>query len=810
MKRAFQFIPLCGLLLAGAASGEQITKPHTFGAGTPASAEQVNADFDTLYSQANKVGAAVTVDGSNVGIGTATPAVRLDVAAPPPVDVYSDWFDHYEPGHCKTHCNDTCDGNDTNEFTCEPGMRLQCEDLSSTDGDVWEYRQVECGKSRAAAFSGDVSMTGGKLSVEALALPGEDIPAGAVLTTDQHGNAYWAPLPVPSYAERAGEADNAFTINGQTNTDFAASAHTHPGGEITSPVANAVNAANAASATNADNATNATNAGNADTVDNLHAGNASGNVPVSNGTLNNNLNADLLDGRQAWDFAASGANEDITSLSGLRALAAIVVNPYTAGAGRTGQIRMQELTAYGTDFVGLRAPDNIASSWIMTLPEADGAASQVLTTDGVGHLGWANLNNGTQTQSVTGTDPNGVIRGTNSATPALGYLGGVYGVYGEATGTGTAIFGKNTDTSGALGYGVKGQSGNTTGILGTNSSSCRQVSYECDCDWDTSSQEEVCFTCTDTVCDVPGAGVYGQATTPDYAGQFDGNVKVHGGLSVQPTSFVEPGLVVQGSVGQIASLQMWKNSDGATVASVSRTGMFSGMFSGDGSWLTDVTASHLDINCAEGQILKKVSGSWQCSAPCEVGDMVSCYSGPQGTLNVGSCVAGTRTCDATGWGPCVGMVLPTEEVCHNNKSLVQDNNCNGLMDDVFNSPGCYTMYRDADGDGYGVSTPVCTCFFATGYADSSGDCNDSNPDVHPGSLDWFTEPIPGRGSADWDYNCDGTVTQDAPSLGIEDYYSGWQQAPVPACGETAVYLSVHCPLDGNCWTSIFDATQSCH
>lgn len=38
---------------------------------------------------------------------------------------------------------------------------------------------------------------------------------------------------------------------------------------------------------------------NADTVDGYHAGNASGNVPVSNGTVNTNLNADMVDGRHA-------------------------------------------------------------------------------------------------------------------------------------------------------------------------------------------------------------------------------------------------------------------------------------------------------------------------------------------------------------------------------------------------------------------------------------------------------------------------------------------------------------------------------
>ena len=45
----------------------------------------------------------------------------------------------------------------------------------------------------------------------------------------------------------------------------------------------------------------------ADLLDSYSAGNASGNIPVSNGTVNTNLNADLLDGYTAADFAlASG------------------------------------------------------------------------------------------------------------------------------------------------------------------------------------------------------------------------------------------------------------------------------------------------------------------------------------------------------------------------------------------------------------------------------------------------------------------------------------------------------------------------
>ena len=54
----------------------------------------------------------------------------------------------------------------------------------------------------------------------------------------------------------------------------------------------------------------------------------------------------------------------------------------------------------------------------------------------------------------------------------------------------------------------------------------------------------------------------------------------------------------------------------------------------------------------------------------------ACYSGPPGTLNVGVCVAGVSTCAGGQWGPCVGEVLPTPEVCNG-----LDDDCNGTDDD---------------------------------------------------------------------------------------------------------------------------------
>src|SRR5262245_7420768 len=44
---------------------------------------------------------------------------------------------------------------------------------------------------------------------------------------------------------------------------------------------------------------------------------------------------------------------------------------------------------------------------------------------------------------------------------------------------------------------------------------------------------------------------------------------------------------------------------------------------------------------------------------CEPNLARPCYTGPQGTQNVGLCIAGEETCspDGSGFGPCVGQVI---------------------------------------------------------------------------------------------------------------------------------------------------------
>jgi len=76
------------------------------------------------------------------------------------------------------------------------------------------------------------------------------------------------------------------------------------------------------------------------------------------------------------------------------------------------------------------------------------------------------------------------------------------------------------------------------------------------------------------------------------------------------------------------------------------------------------------------------------SCLCKPGSTQACYTGPAGTAGVGACKAGQQTCDASGlaWGPCLGQVVPSEELCANGV----DEDCNGAADDV----------KDVDGDGW--------------------------------------------------------------------------------------------------------------
>ncbi len=125
----------------------------------------------------------------------------------------------------------------------------------------------------------------------------------------------------------------------------------------------------------------------------------------------------------------------------------------------------------------------------------------------------------------------------------------------------------------------------------------------------------------------------------------------------------------------------------------------------------------------------------QAQCLCVPGEQISCYTGfPADTEGVGQCHAGTRTCNnnGTGYGACMGQVIPQLEVCGNGT----DENCNGQSDE---NP-------DLDGDGWGVCDNDCC-------DQVSPDCSTPNL-VNPGAFEFGGNAV--------DDDCDGMTDNVVP------------------------------------------------
>ncbi|MBX3158331.1 MAG: choice-of-anchor L domain-containing protein [Deltaproteobacteria bacterium] len=113
---------------------------------------------------------------------------------------------------------------------------------------------------------------------------------------------------------------------------------------------------------------------------------------------------------------------------------------------------------------------------------------------------------------------------------------------------------------------------------------------------------------------------------------------------------------------------------------------------------------------------------------CQPGMVEECYTGGPGTVNVGPCKAGSRTClEGATWSACDGEVTPKQENCTDGI----DNDCNGMIDEDF----------DLDGDGFTSCAGGDCC-------DNPGIC--TQPElVNPGAFD-----APGN---NFDDDCNGVA-----------------------------------------------------
>ena len=69
-----------------------------------------------------------------------------------------------------------------------------------------------------------------------------------------------------------------------------------------------------------------------------------------------------------------------------------------------GEIRFNEGTNNGTNYIGIRSPNAVTNSQTFVLPDGDGTAGQFLKTDGSGNLEFDTVNQFITLAGDTGTD----------------------------------------------------------------------------------------------------------------------------------------------------------------------------------------------------------------------------------------------------------------------------------------------------------------------------------------------------------------------------------------------------------------------
>lgn len=138
------------------------------------------------------------------------------------------------------------------------------------------------------------------------------------------------------------------------------------------------------------------------------------------------------------------------------------------------------------------------------------------------------------------------------------------------------------------------------------------------------------------------------------------------------------------------------------------------------------------------------------------------------------------------------------EVCN-----AVDDNCNDIIDENL---VLINYYPDADGDGYGdPSDFIQACSQPVGYVSDFTDCNDSNADINPGSVEICNEA---------DDNCNEAIDENLP---LTTYYQdtdgdGFGNASVSAesCSQPSGYVLNDLDCDDGSDTINPDAIEQCN
>jgi hypothetical protein len=137
-------------------------------------------------------------------------------------------------------------------------------------------------------------------------------------------------------------------------------------------------------------------------------GNLGDRIFIGEGGVDSNGDANNVSviGGEYFTAMLDHVHGTLTGSSALTADANLAIDTINVGNHLTegGEIRFNEGTNNGTNFIGLRAPNAVTGSKTFVLPDGDGTAGQFLKTDGSGNLDFTTVNQFINLAGDTGTD----------------------------------------------------------------------------------------------------------------------------------------------------------------------------------------------------------------------------------------------------------------------------------------------------------------------------------------------------------------------------------------------------------------------
>ena len=137
-------------------------------------------------------------------------------------------------------------------------------------------------------------------------------------------------------------------------------------------------------------------------------GNLGDRIFIGEGGVDSNGDANNVSviGGEYFTAMLDHVHGTLTGNSALTADANLAIDTINVGNSLTagGEVRFNEGTNNGTNFIGLRAPNAVTQSKTFVLPDGDGTAGQFLKTDGSGNLDFTTVNQFINLAGDTGTD----------------------------------------------------------------------------------------------------------------------------------------------------------------------------------------------------------------------------------------------------------------------------------------------------------------------------------------------------------------------------------------------------------------------